>query len=340
MRRMEEPMRANAGGVTSQNDDEKWRVASLSPSFGRFDPTQVDRLRSRGIEVCFLDQHGTSPEELADALADCQVLIAGTTPVTDETISMAPGLRLIAKHGVGVENIDVDAATRRGIYVTNVPGASASAVAELAFGHILALARGIVRVDRRVRQGEWPTEIGMDLHGAALGIVGTGRIGQAVGAIANGFGMRIIAYDPVPSEAFASTSGARYLPLRDLLEAADIVTLHVPLSSDTRHLIGAAELRIMKFTALLVNTSRGSIVDEEALVEALVTDEIAGAGLDVYEFEPPKNRRLLELEKVVVTSHIGAYTHGALASVSAETAENILRLVDRSRPQFVVNGLD
>ena len=316
-------------------DSDNWTVSSLSPSFGKFDPRPVDKLQAHGLTVQFINP-AVGPESLAHQLAGCQILIAGTSPVDDDFMALAPQLRMIAKHGVGVENIDLAAAAKRKILVTNVPGAGSSAVAELVFGHMLAVARGIVRVDSQVRHGAWPTEIGFGLRGSTLGIIGTGRIGQAVGSIAEGFGMRIVAYDPYLSDAFAQ-SCAHYQSLSEVLRTADFVTLHVPLSDSTRHLIGRAELGIMKRTAILINASRGGIVDESALVESLITGGIAGAGLDVHESEPSTNQRLFELKNVTLTSHIGAYTHDSLARISDDTAENILRLVNGNRPEFVVN---
>lgn len=315
-----------------------WKVVSMSPSFGKFDVAPVQLLQAHGIEVVLLDHKRVSPERLVKVLRDCRVVIAGTAPVTEAMMLMAPQLRMIAKHGVGVENIDVAAASRLDVYVTNVPGAGSSAVAELVFGHILAVTRGLVRVDRQVRLGKWPTEIGMGLYGSTLGIIGTGRIGQAVGAIARGFGMRILAHDPFPSDGFAA-SGANYDSVREVLRNSDVVTLHVPLSSETHHLISRNELRLMKQSAFLINASRGSVVDEEALVDSLVAGEIAGAGLDVHDSEPTMNHRLLELENVTVTSHIGAYTYGSLAQVSADTSKNILRLTAGIVPDFIVNEL-
>lgn len=307
-------------------------VTSLSPSFGKFDRRPVDLLAENGMEVRFADPYAPTDEDIAVA----DVFVAGVSPINDDIMARAPRLRLIAKHGVGIENIDLSAARDRGIDVTNMPGAGTHAVAELVFAHILAAARGLVRVDRQVRRGAWPAEIGIGLRGRVLGIVGTGRIGQAVGEIGRGFGMRLVAYDPFPSEDFVA-SGADYRPLPEVLRAADVVTLHVPLTPDTRHLIGAEELRQMKPSAILVNASRGATVDEDALVEALVNGELAGAGLDVHETEPTPNTRLLQLDSVTVTSHVGAYTMDSLAEVSAATAENILRIAAGHSPLHIVN---
>jgi len=235
-----------------------------------------------------------------------------------------PELRIVANFGVGYDSVDVEEATRRGIVVSNTPDVLTGATAELTIALLLALLRRVAEGDRLVRRrNDWalaPTfMLGEGLAGKTLGIVGLGRIGNEVARLAEGFGMRIV-----------HTRGSgpyEELPLDRLLAEADVVTLHVPFTPETRHLIGRRELAIMRAEAVLVNVARGSIVDEEALVEALTAGEIAGAALDVYEHEPKVSAGLLELENVVLTPHLGSATHAArqaMGMLCAEALEAVL----------------
>lgn len=254
---------------------------------------------------------GLGPEELARRIADYDaIIVRSATKVTKEVIDAGERLKVIARSGVGLDNIDVEAAEARGIKVINAPEAPTVAVAELVFGLMLSLFRHIPKADASLRAGRWEKAhlMGTELRGKTLGIVGTGRIGKAVGYRAKAFLMNILAHDLSPDEEFAREAGAKYVDLDTLLRESDIVTLHVPLTPQTKHLIGRRELSLMKPTAVLINTSRGGVVDESALAEALEGGRIAGACLDVYEREPPEQSPLLKLPNVVLTPHIGAST--------------------------------
>lgn len=278
----------------------------------------------------------TSSFTLERELAGCEGAI--TTPadaVGDELFAAAgPALRIVANFGVGYDSVDVDAATRRGVVVTNTPGVLTEATAELTVALMLALARRVAEGDRLVRRGgEWalaPTfMLGQGLSGKTLGIVGLGRIGREVARLGEALRMRVLytrgegPYEEVPFER--------------LLAEADVVSLHAPLTPETRHLIGRAELEAMRPGALLVNAARGPMVDEEALVEALRRGDIAGAALDVYEREPEVNPGLLELENVVLTPHLGSSTvtaRDAMGMLCADALEAVL-LEDRLPPNAV-----
>jgi glyoxylate reductase len=263
---------------------------------------------------------------IGDEIAGSAGLVCIPADVVDARLFdvAGPELRIVANFGVGYDSVDVEEATRRGIVVSNTPDVLTGATAELTIALLLALLRRVAEGDRLVRRrNDWalaPTfMLGEGLAGKTLGIVGLGRIGNEVARLAQGFGMRIV-----------HTRGSgpyEELPLDRLLAEADVVTLHVPLTPETRHLIGRRELAIMRAEAVLVNVARGSIVDEEALVKALTAGEIAGAALDVYEHEPKVSAGLLELENVVLTPHLGSATHAArqaMGMLCAEALEAVL----------------
>ena len=272
------------------------------------------------------------PDELrAHARGAEGLLTMVTDRVDDALLEGAPRLRAIANYAVGTDNIDLEAAAARGIPVGNTPDVLTDATADLAFALILALARGIVPGAETVRAGEWRTwdpagDLGTDLAGATLGIVGRGRIGDAVARRAAGFGMDVV-----------HSSRSSGLPLDELLERADVVSLHTPLTPDTRHLIDAGALTRMKPSALLVNTARGGIVDQDALREALMAGRIAGAALDVTDPEPlPGDDPLLDAPNLLVVPHLGSATRRTRARMAEMAVENLLAaLADRPMPHQV-----
>jgi lactate dehydrogenase-like 2-hydroxyacid dehydrogenase len=273
------------------------------------------------------------------------VLALLTDRVDDELLDAAgPGLRVVSNYGVGYDNIDVPACTRRGIPVGNTPGVLTETTADLAWALLLAAARRVVEGDRSVRAGEWRTWgpmllLGVDVHGATLGIVGFGRIGQAVARRAAGFGMRVLyhARHRVPEEVERAT-GATWVPLPELLAASDFVSLHVSLSAETRHLIDAAALGSMRRSAILVNTARGPVVDTGALVAALRDGTIRGAALDVTDPEPlPADHPLVGLDNCIVVPHIASATEATRGRMAAMSAANLLAGVRRERLPTPVN---
>jgi len=269
---------------------------------------------------------GLKPAELIAKVGGYEILIVrSATRVTKEVIDAGERLKVIVRAGVGLDNIDVEAAESRGIKVINTPEAPTVAVAELVFGLMLAWVRRLPEADASMKAGKWEKArlTGSELRGKILGIIGTGRIGRAVGYKAKAFLMDLLAYDPVQNAEFAERTGAKYVDLDTLLRESDFVTLHVPLMPQTRHIVGKRELELMKPTAVLINTSRGGVVDEGALVEVLKQGKIAGACLDVYEKEPPVDSQLLELPNVVLTPHLGASTHEAQRDAAVFAAQKI-----------------
>jgi len=259
-------------------------------------------------------------------------VVRGATKVTRRLIDAASRLRWVARAGAGLDNIDVVAAKERGIGVLNVPGANAVAVAELVFGLLLGLMRKIPAADASMRSGEWEKSRfqGRELRGKTLGIVGLGKIGRAVAQRARAFEMTCIGHDPLVPDADARSLGVEPMTLDALLGRADIVTLHAPVTPETKGRIGAAEIARMPKGSILVNAARGALVDEAALVAALRSGHLAGAALDVFAVEPPEDRALVNLPNVVSTPHVGAATVEAQEAVGEEIVKLLLAAMAKS----------
>ncbi len=269
-------------------------------------------------------------DELIDALRGVDAIITGTDALTAEVIDGADALRTIAKHGVGLDNIDLEAARRRGIVVSATAGAIHDSVADHTLALLLTLARHIVEAHGDVTAGGWGGHMGMELRGKTMGIVGLGRIGKEVCLRAQAFGMRVVAR-PYLDEAFAATHDV-VRAAGELLETSDIVSLHAAGGGAEGHLIGTAELERMKPSAFLVNTARGGLVDEAALAKALRANRLAGAGLDVFAQEPPAGSPLLGLPNVVLTPHAAGFTQEGLLRMGDMAVENCLRALRGEPP--------
>lgn len=284
-----------------------------------------------------------SRKELLAAVRGRDGVLCLLTDTIDEGVLAAAGpqCRVFANMAVGFNNVDVPAATRGGILITNTPGVLTESTADLTWALMLAVARRIVESDKYFRTGRWPgwgpmQFLGHDVHGATLGIVGAGRIGTAVARRAAGFDMKLLYCDPRPNGMLDALRGRR-VPLEELLQQSDFVSLHVALGANTHHLIGPRELALMKPTAYLVNTTRGPVVDESALVEALRAGRIAGAGLDVYEHEPTPAPGLIELDNVVCIPHLGSATHATRAKMATMAATNLVTALRGEAPPNLVN---
>jgi len=282
-------------------------------------------------------------DELLEGVAGRDGVMCHLTDAIDAGILAAagPACRVFANYAVGYNNIDLAAAGRLGIVVTNTPGVLTETTADLAWALLMSSARRIVESDRFFRTGRWdgwgPMQfLGHDICGATLGIVGAGRIGQAVVRRAGGFGMRVL-YAGRSDQPAMNAMGARRVDLDALLRESDFVSLHVPLTPETQHLIGRRELQLMKPGAHLINTARGPVVNEAALVEALREKRIAGAGLDVYEHEPQPAPGLVELDNVVCICHLGSATEAARSRMSLMAAQNLLAAMRGERPPNAVN---
>jgi len=288
-----------------------------------------------------------SKEQIIERGKECEGIVTLLSdPISADVIEQLPNLRVIAQYAVGYDNIDLKYATERKIIVTNTPGVLTETTADLTWALILAASRRIVEADRYVRRGDWKVAwgpellLGSDIHGATLGIVGMGRIGAAVARRACGFEMKIL-YSSPPTEAdkgLQENLGAHRVDMDTLLQNSDIVTVHVPLTAETRHLIGKTELAKMKPSAVLVNTSRGLVIDEEALWQALRSGRLAAAGLDVFAEEPIRpDSPLLELENVVLLPHIGSASTQTRSTMAKMCAENLRAALAGVRPPNIVN---
>lgn len=293
-------------------------IASKSCASGRGREHIVARLAEAGVEAVF----GALSAHMND-LGSFQGIVVGMDDFGEEALNRATSLRFVLKYGVGTENIDKEAAKRRGVKVLNMPGVNNDAVAEMAFALMLAASRRVAEGDRNVRSGQWPRLVGHSLIGKTLGVIGTGAIGCRLARLASGFDMRLLGYDPFENAAFAALGG-EYSTLDGVLSAADAVSIHAPLTENTRHLIGSRELSLMRPNAILVNTARGPVVDEEALYLALKAGKIFAAGLDVFEVEPATGRPITTLDNVVAMPHIAASTRDTMEKMDDTCIDTIL----------------
>ncbi|WP_426350360.1 phosphoglycerate dehydrogenase [Alloiococcus sp. CFN-8] len=276
-------------------------------------------------------------EELIPLLKDCDGFIAGLDNISESVINSCNRLRVISRYGAGYDRVDIEAAKRKGIVVTNTPGVNAEAVGEHAFALILSLARRVPFLNNNTKSGQWVRSTGVELSGKTIGIVGLGAIGKVVARCSQSFNMKIIAYDPFINEKFCRENKIDALPLEEVLSKADVISLHLPLNNDTRHLINKETLKLMKDNAILINTSRGGIIDEEAAYEALVDKKLGGLGLDAFEEEPPKDSPLFTLDNVVVTPHTGAHTQEATNKMGQAAVTNLIDVLSGRECPFIVN---
>ena len=285
---------------------------------------------------------GWSEQEVLPIIGDVAgIIIRANGLVTRRLMESAPILKVVGRHGVGLDNVYLAAATELGIFVVNTPLANAESVAEHTLGLMIALSKRIAAGDRELRAGNWDaryTLVGRELRGRTLGVVGCGRIGSRVAHMAHAaFDVQVLYHDVIAQPEWEATLGAERVDLEELLRRADYVTLHVPLTPATQGLIGERELALMKSTALLLNTSRGPVVDEGALVEALRSGQIAGAGLDVYSTEPlPVGSPLLSVQNVLLTPHMAAHTEEALRNMSL-VAKDIIAVLEGRKPTHWAN---
>lgn len=312
----------------------------VSPAF---EPGEEALALLRGVaQVVILND--SSEAVLMKELRDADALLVGIEPrVTRRHIESAPRLKQIARQGVGVDIVDVQAATDHGIFVTNVPDVTSDSVAEFAMTLLLSLAKNIIRCNSAVREGRWEERLDLirantELNGKTHGVVGLGRIGSGVALRCLAFGMKVIYYRRNRDLAFEAAAGVRYAPLETLIRESDSISLHLPLTKETTNLIDTPQFAWMKKTALLINHSRGAVVNEKALVQALREERIGGYGTDVYEQEPPDpNGELFRCRNVVVSPHLGGGTREARARANMTVAEDVVRTIRGEIPKNLVN---
>lgn len=317
-----------------------YKVLVTPRSFRRTPGRQWERLSRAGLEV--LESPFDRPlceEELLDLVKDMDAMIVGLDEVTRRVIEEARSLRIISKYGVGVDNIDLEAAAERGIIVTYTPGANAPAVAELTWGLILALARNIVTHHLRLKGGSLKRQTGWELWDKTLGIIGLGNIGREVAKRASAFGMRVLAYDPYVDREHAEGHGAELCPLERVLSESEVVSLHCPLTPETEGIIGSKELEMMKRGALLINTARRGLVEEAALYKALKEGKLRGAAFDTFDDEANLKSPLLELENFLASPHVGAATHESILRMADLAASEVVRVLGGQAPLYPVKNM-
>jgi D-3-phosphoglycerate dehydrogenase / 2-oxoglutarate reductase len=305
----------------------------------------ADQINEKGIDELtdiaeVIVQTDITPEELVDSIADYDaIVVRSRTKVTRDVIEASRKLKIIARAGVGVDNVDVEAATEKGIMVVNAPESTSITVAEHTMGIIMSLARKISIADKSVKEGKWEKSkfMGSELAGKTLGVVGMGRIGSQVVTRCKAFAMEILVNDPYITEEAAARLGATIVDKKMLFKKSDVISIHVPLTPETKHSIGKKEFAIMKKNAFIINCARGGIIDEDDLYQALSEDVIGGAGLDVFEKEPPQGSKLLELDNLVATPHIGASTREAQRDAAIIVAKEIKKVLSGESPRNVIN---
>jgi len=303
------------------------------------------RITEKFDTTVWSSQEPPSIQEIVQNAEDCDGIVTLLSdPIGPDVINKLPKLRVIAQYAVGYDNIDVPLATKRKIAVTNTPGVLTETTADLTWALLMAASRRIVEADRYIRDKKWDVAwgpellLGTDIFGATLGIVGMGRIGQSVARRALGFNMKTLYYSRTRNEKIENELDVKHVDLHTLLRESDIVTLHIPLNSETHHLIGKAELEIMKEDSILVNTSRGKVIDESALYNALKEGHIGSAGLDVFQEEPiSKDSPILDLHNIVLAPHIGSASKNTRATMSLMCAENLIEVLEGNMPPNIVN---
>ncbi len=316
-----------------------YKVLVTARIFGHLSDDSFDIFKNSGFEQAKNPYRGKglSENELIELIGGVHGLLTGVDQVTAKVINTADELKIISKFGAGVDNIDVAAATQKGVVVTNAPGMNSDAVADMTFSLILSIARRIPFANDQVRKGNWPLIVGTEICNKTLGLIGLGQIGKRVAMRAGGFNMKILAYELLPDEQFVQELGIKLVPLNRLLQESDFVSIHVPFTSETKDLIKTEQLEMMKPTAYLINTARGGIVDENALHDALESGEIAGAAFDVFKEEPLREKALIELDNFIATPHISPFTKEAIENAEKLSAQNIIDVLKGQFPPFIVN---
>ncbi|MDF2501749.1 MAG: Phosphoglycerate dehydrogenase [Anaerosporomusa subterranea] len=298
-------------------------------SFGKNNNKPIELLKEKGYEIITNPyQRIMTQEEMSVAIRDVDGVVIGVDPLNGEVLKNAKQLKAISKYGVGLDNIDLAYAEQRGIVVTKTVGANTGAVADFAVTLMLATARRMVYIDQECRQRNWAKVSTIQMDNKTLGLIGLGSIAKAVVKKVSGFDMKIIAYDTSPDLEYAQKHNITYVDLETLLQESDFISIHLPLLDSTKNLISSKEFALMKQTAVLVNTARGGIIDEAALLSALKNRRIWGAGIDVFEAEPPSNDEFLKLDNIIIGSHCAASTFEAIDAMGMMAAENLINSLE------------
>ena len=320
---------------------ENFTVLIEARPFCAFDTSPMEQLKDAGMNLVDMRGAGVQDSEFVEALKQADAILCGNDlVVNDEVLDMAPGVKAIAKMGAGLDTVDIAAASRHDAIVFHTPGANNQAVADHTFALMLNVARKIIYCDNSLRKKRWEhTKImGLEIWQKTLGLIGLGAIGRCVALRAKGFEMKVVAHDPYWPEDFAAEQGIEKMAVEELLRVSDVVSIHAPLTPDNKGMIDAKALNIMKPTAILINAARGGIVNEADLYEGLKNNLIAGAGIDVFEHEPPSASPLLELENVVLTPHTAAFTFEGMNNMSVGVVEQLIEFQKGNKPEFTVNS--
>jgi len=305
------------------------KILVTATSFKPDNPTPALRQLQQFADEVIYNPVGRplTEDELIPLLQGCDGYIAGLDSVTEKVIQSCDRLKVISRYGAGVDRVDLKAAAQKGITVCNTPGANAQAVADLALGLMLSAARKLPMLDKKTREGQWVRSTGMELCGKTLGILGLGAIGKAVAKRGQGFDMRVLAYDPFLDEEYAAQHNIQGATFDQVVENSDVISLHLPLTEGTRHIVNRGVMEQMKPGAILINSARGGLIDEAAAYELLKSGRLGGLGLNAYEQEPPTASPLFELDNVICTPHTGSHTREATAAMARMSVENLLQVL-------------
>ncbi|AEB06804.1 D-isomer specific 2-hydroxyacid dehydrogenase NAD-binding protein [Coriobacterium glomerans PW2] len=308
------------------------KVLITPRSFAKNNRDQIFELLSEHGIAPVLNPYGRilTEDDMIRQIHDADGLIVGVDPVTRDVLEAAPKLRAIAKYGVGVDNIDMECALSRGVSVSRTIGANADAVADFTMTLLLAVARRLTEIDSGCHHGDWAKKEALDVYGKRIGVLGLGAIGKGVAKRAQGFDMSVFAYDIVKDEQFIKRNNIIFTDVETIVRECDFITLHLPLTETTRHLLNKNSLKAAKPNLVVVNTARGALLDEASMFDLLATRRIYGLGVDVFEHEPPCDSRLLTLPNVIAGSHTAASSQGATAAMSEMASRNIIRALSLS----------
>ena len=285
----------------------------------------LEALRSFSEDLVFNPhEKPLSEDELIPLLQGCEGCIAGLDFITRKVIEHAGSLKVISRYGVGVDRVDLKAAKEKGVIVCNTPGVNANAVADLCFGLLLCIARKLPLLNLQTRKGEWPRSTGFELYGKTIGILGLGAVGKAVAKRASGFSMKVLAFDPYMNREYADANGIISASFDEVIKESDFISLHLPLTDETRNILSSEVMRAMKKGAVIINTARGGLIDENAAFELLKSGHLGGLGLDAFGKEPPGASNLFTLDNVVITPHTGAHTIEATAAMAELSVKNLI----------------
>lgn len=307
------------------------KIFISTTSFSQYSNKPIEIIKNNSFDYSVNEEgRKLSPDEIVSNLNDCVGVIAGTEEYSSQILNQLPNLKVISRLGVGIDNINLDVAKQNKIKICTTNSSPAVAVSELVIGHIIDLLRYITVTNNLLNEGIWEKKMGSLLSGKTLGIIGLGKIGKELVKICEGFNLKILAYDVVSDNDFAEKYQIKYCDLNELLSLSDIVTIHLNLSPDTKHLLDQEKLNLMKKNAIIINASRGGIIDEEALYNVLSSNNIAGVGLDVFEKEPYYGK-IKNLKNVILTPHIGAYAKEIRMKMEIEAVENIVEILNEKK---------